>query len=64
MNRERARERQCVCVCVCMGGGGRWTEVTDSLYQVMVFHVKIKDDTISKHIGKVGHKAKGCKVVE
>ena len=38
--------------------------VVDSLYQVMVFHVKVKDDTICKYIGKVGHKTEGCKMVK
>ena len=46
--RERERER----------------EVTDSLYQVVVLHVKVKDNAICKHIGKVGHEAEGGKMIQ
>ena len=36
----------------------------DSLYQVVVFHVKVKHNAIGKHIGKVSHEAERSEVVE
>ena len=38
--------------------------MTDSLYQVVVLHVKVKDNAICKHIGKVGHEAEGGKMIQ
>ena len=31
---------------------------------MLVLHVKVKDDAIGEHVGKVSHEAEGCEVIQ